>query len=357
MDPTSLDLNAEEGYLLSRIDGMTTVGALSLLTGFSHEKVGEILRKLESLGLLDAPGGQAAGESGPAEDTKSDATHEPSPFGDEAEKEAGPADTSCDQTAADGEWENEEESAGAIAGGEESEIQSSTHRRLYTESFKQMAVDARVARAGEEEGELLAALCFDPDPRVIRAVLENAQTGTVHARLIAAHHRTGTGLTHLGARAALVRDRQTQRLLFRNPQLPNSLFDKLMHPKRMADAYRLAISRDVTERVKSSARRSFRKKFASGTAEERVSLILTTEGRCLALLIGVPLDGRAASLLAGRPMHSTLLIQNLARWPATPPAVLVHLARQSVVRRTPSLRDMLVRHPNAPSQLKRGAVR
>ncbi|MFW5878230.1 MAG: hypothetical protein ACOCVR_00290 [Myxococcota bacterium] len=356
MDPRSLDLNGEEGYLLSRIDGMTTVGALSLLTGFSHDKVDEILRKLESLGLLDPQDGRAQGERGQTEDDRSADAREQARCGSELVQDARAGRARDDEVEAGlGSGEEEEISGGTGDGAAEARF--STHRRLYMESFKQMAVDGRVARAGEELADGLAALCFDPDPRVIRAVLDNAQAGTVHARLIAAHHRTGTGLTHLGARAALVRDRQTQRLLFRNPQLPDSLFEKLMHPKRMSDAYRLAISREVTERVKSSARRSFRKKFASGTAEERVSLILTTEGRCLALLIGVPLDGRAASLLASRPMHSTLLIQNLARWPATPPAVLVHLARQPVVRRTPALRDMLVRHPNAPSQLKRGAVR
>ena len=128
---------------------------------------------------------------------------------------------------------------------------------------------------------------------------------------------------------------------------------KIMAPKRMSDAYRLAISRDVTERVKTNARRVFRKKFSDGTSEEKVALILTTEGRCLPMLLGVPLDGRAASLLAGRPIHSTLLLQNLARWPATPPVVLVHLAKQPMARRNPALAEMLRRHPNAPSTLKR----
>ncbi len=122
----------------------------------------------------------------------------------------------------------------------------------------------------------------------------------------------------------------------------------------MGEVYVLCMSRETTDRVRSAAKKEFRSKFASGTAEERVSLILKCEGRCLVLLLGLALDAKAASLLCRRPLHSTLLVRNLARWPSTPPSVLHHMARQPMVKRNPALRNLILRHPNAPSRLKDG---
>jgi hypothetical protein len=187
---------------------------------------------------------------------------------------------------------------------------------------------------------------------VVTAVLENNHSGLEHARLLARHHRSSTGLDRLGDQPAFLRDRQVQRHLFRNPQLSERLLRRILQPQRMQSVYRLSLSRDTTDRVRRTTRKEFRKKFTGGTAEERVSLILKCEGRCLSQLIGLALDAKAAALLCRRPLHSTLLVRNLSRWPATPPQVLRHLARQPMVRRSPALRNAILRHPNAPSQLK-----
>ncbi len=190
--------------------------------------------------------------------------------------------------------------------------------------------------------------------KVASAILENPHVALQHARLIAQHHRTGIGLDQMGRRAEFLRDRQVQRYLYRNPQCGVGLLLRILNTQRMGDVYRLSVNRETTERVRSTARKEFRKKFSSGSAEERVRLIVKGEGRCLALLVGVALDGRAASLLCGRPLHSTLLIQNLARWPSTPPPLLQHMARQPPVLRSSALKNLIARHPNAPSQLKVG---
>ncbi len=49
----SLNLSAEEGFLLSRLDGVTSVDALTHMTGFSTEKVQQTLQKLSSHGAID----------------------------------------------------------------------------------------------------------------------------------------------------------------------------------------------------------------------------------------------------------------------------------------------------------------
>jgi len=45
-----------------------------------------------------------------------------------------------------------------------------------------------------------------------------------------------------------------------------------------------------------------------------------------------------------------LFIQNLARWSATPPALLTHLLKQPVVRQNIGLRKMLLKHRNVSSE-------
>lgn len=226
-------------------------------------------------------------------------------------------------------------------------------RRVFEEDFHPLDVDARVQLARNAEDADLRALCFDPSFRVVEAVLDNARSGLEHARLIAQHHRTSNGLDSLGQRAAFLRDSQVQRHLFRNPQLSPRLLRRIFQTRRMAEVYRLCLSRESTERVRAAARKELRQKFNAGTAEERVSLILRCEGRCLNLLLGLALGNRATALLAQRSFHSTLLIQNLARWPSTPPAVIQQMARAPMVQRSPMLRNLVARHPNAPSQLKR----
>jgi hypothetical protein len=108
----------------------------------------------------------------------------------------------------------------------------------------------------------------------------------------------------------------------------------------------------VAERHRATAREVLRTRFATASPEERVELILTTEGRVLASLSGLSLDGKAAALLCARTLSSTLLLENLARWPATPPNLVAHLLQQPLVRRMPNLQAALKRHPNCPGRVK-----
>jgi hypothetical protein len=269
------------------------------------------------------------------------ASHEDAPDDDDDDDDDDDEDN--DDASAD---EEEEEAP-------EEDERGRTWRQIFEEDLHPLDTDDRVKRALTASGVTLCAFCFDPNPRVIASVVQNHKVGLQHARLVAEHHRVSTGLDHLARRTTFVRDRQVQRFLFRNPQLSDRLFRRLIQPKRMSDLYRLTTNRDTTDRVRTNARKAFRQKFTQGTAEERVTLIIKCEGRCLQLLIGLGIDGRTTSLLCARPIHSTLLVQNLARWPATPPPVLVHLGKQPIVKRSPMLKNLLLRHPNVPAQLKR----
>jgi hypothetical protein len=208
--------------------------------------------------------------------------------------------------------------------------------------------DARGALASTAGEPELSALCFDPVPSVVRAVMENPRAGLAHARVIAAHHGNAVGLDALAEKAAMLQDAEVQRLLLRNPQTSAPLLQRLLSRRRLADVYNATQSRELPERNRTSAMQVLRRRFSEVSAEERVELILRTEGRALAALTGLALDGKSAALLCARPLTSVLIIENLARWPATPPPVILHLLKQPLLRQMPPLRALLKRHPNCP---------
>lgn len=134
----------------------------------------------------------------------------------------------------------------------------------------------------------------------------------------------------------------------RNPQTPAHLLRALLLKRRLPELYRAGHDREASERTRAAARELLRERFAKGSSEERADLVVITEGRALAALSGLSLDARTTALLCSRPFASTLLIENLARWPATPPTLVAHLLAQPTVQRSPQLRTLVKRHPNAP---------
>ena len=303
-----LPLTPEEGFVASRLDGATDLHGLSLVTGLSRDRVEAALEKLVSLGAV--PPREAPGDAEP---------EEKEPDGEEEEAEA-------------------------------AEDKAGTHRALFEGSLHALAAEERMARAKAADEPDLSALCYDPLPGVVQALLENPLFGPPQARLVAAHHRTAAGLEALASRAALAADSGVRRALLRNPVLPVALLRRLLGGRRLLEQHKLTVSRDVPEQTRRAAREVLRTRFASAEAEERVEVIVKTEGRCLASLTGLPVDGKTTALLCGRPYSSTLLVQNISRWAAAPPALIAHLLKQEIVRRAPALRLLLQRHPNAPSE-------
>jgi len=299
VDLTALPLTPEEGFVASRLDGNTDLHGLSLVTGLPPDRVEAALEKLVSLEAVSPPEG--------ADDDEPVTADEP----------------------------------------------ASTHRKLYETSLRQLAADQRAARARLAEEPELSAFCFDPLPAVVHALLENPSFGLAQARLIAAHHGTPAGLEALAARATFASDAGVRRSLLRNPLLPAGLLRRLYGGRRLLEQQKLVISREVPEQTRRVARELLRARFPVAEAEERVEVIVKTEGRCLAALAGLPVDGKTAALLCGRTYTSTLLVQNISRWAACPPALITHLMKQEIVRRSPALKGALQRHPNAPADSRR----
>jgi hypothetical protein len=328
-----LPLTPEEGFVLSRLDGATAVRHLPALTGLPAERIHAILARLVSQGAV-LPGPTAA----PA----------PQPPPTRARADAPPDEPSArhEEPLAPEEDEAPEDATVEIAAG--------NWRQLFERRLHPLPEDERASRARAAEDPELSAFCFDPVPAVIKSVLENMRVGLGHARLIARHHHSPVGLEALCGRAAFTQDAGVRRWLVRNPQLPSGLFRRLWSGRRLMEQYKVAMDRDVPEGTRRTAREVMRTRFNTAPAEERVELILNTEGRVLASLVGLAVDGKTAALLCGRTFRSPMLIQNIARWSAAPPALIAHLLKQEAVRRQPQLRLLLQRHPNAPADARRG---
>lgn len=351
----SLRLSPEEGFLLSRVDGATSVKELVALTGFDEGRVAGIVQRLAEQGALDT--GEPAAAPAPSR---------------MPEKQSG-ADRDAEALAAEREAREKEEEALAEAGAdganpdeepeqtkEEAENEArneADYRRIYMELYSQTSRDVRLKAAAEVSGAELLALCFDPDPQIIHALLTNPTAGLNHARLIAFHHHTQMGLEAISKRADFVRDAQVQRKLLRNQQLPITIFNKVMMPKSLLDTYKIAIDRDVPERTRGLVRETLRKKFLLAASDEKAALLWKTEARCLVVLVQVTLDMHTTNILCSKNNYSVIFIQNLARWPATPPALLAHLLKLNVIRRSPGLAKMILKHPNVPAEAKRNFIR
>jgi hypothetical protein len=227
------------------------------------------------------------------------------------------------------------------------------YRHLYETRYRDLEAGARENAARHASGSDLFALCLDPSPRVVAALLENSEFGLGHARALAQHHQTDRGLEILARRAQLLRDSHVQRRLLQNAQTPDVVLERVLRFKRMLDIYRMSVDRDLPERNRVRVRSRLRPYFTRAEPEDRAALVIKTEGRCLNSLAGCTFDSRTTQILCNLSTYSTLFIQNLARFSATPPMLIAKLLKSPSVQRQPQLRAMLVRHPNAGGEAKR----
>ena len=329
-------LSPEEGFVLSRLDAPLSVRELVALTGLDEGRIVEIVDRLATQGAVDLDRDAAApapARAAEVEDAETDA-----PNADEATAEG----LEDESDAA----ESPEDAERALAGSRE-------YQKIYEQVFRVMGRDERMVHAQNAEGSHLAALCLDPEPQVVAAILTNPRVGMEHARLIATHHRTHAGLDHVGRRNEFASDAQVQRRLLANPQLPDNVLRKIISPKLLTDVYKLAVNREIPERSRVMTREMLQKKFMLASADERTALIVRTEARCLVLLVNCALDARTIQMLTSKTTYTVLTIQNFARWSATPPALLAHFLKMPIVRQNVGLKKQLLKHRNVPAELKR----
>ena len=133
------------------------------------------------------------------------------------------------------------------------------------------------------------------------------------------------------------------------------MIKKLLGERPLPQLYQLVVNHDMPGATRSAARKHLSNSWARRNPNEKAELIIKTDGRCCALLVGQALDGKAAKILGARSVMSSMLIRNLARWPGTPASLLQQLFHQPAVKRDKSLEQILLRHPDLPAELKRDA--
>ena len=381
-DVRSLKLSAEEGFVLSRVDAPVSVRELVTMTGLAEERVVEIVGLLAEQGAVDVeraaeeglaiasdfdpdipvldPVLDLAPESDPLPDLERDASHDrdsaPVPAADTDPDSVSDADSDADADADSASDADADAASDADADADpdaDPEIGDREYRKIYESIYRHMSRDARAAAAQTVEGSHLVALCLDPEPMVVAAVMSNPKVGLEHARTIAFHHRTAAGLELCARRTDVMADSGVQRRLLRNPQLPETLLRKIVHSKPLLEVYRISIDRENPERSRVKVRELLRKKFTIATADERAALLIKTEGRALIILAGCPLDAHTTTILCGKTTYTVMFVQNIARFSAAPPALLSHLLKQPLVRRNFGLRKLLLQHRNTPAEAKK----
>lgn len=404
---SDLPLTPEEGFVLSRIDGRLSVKDLVALTGLEEDRVEQIVTKLASHGAVQLEGAESskrlpdvgsdphlpanqtslaelaaalgmdptsfAAQEAPAaveravdEQRVESRSNFPPPALDEeiptldpdihgvfeeeeaAAEEPLPDESSEQPVATD-------EAAAAVA--EEDDATSAAaernYRQLYQEKFHPLTTDARIAAARTSAGADLFALCLDPDPRIVAAILENHTVGLDHVRMMAFHHRTGTGLEMISRRQDWIRDLLVERRLLRNPMTPETVLSRIMTSKQLLQTYKIMVDREIPELTRTRVRGHFRKKWTTSPPEDRADLVFRTEGRPLVYMTGCTFDARTTQIICGKTIASMLMIQNFAKFPATPPGILAHCMKQPFVRKNPGIRKLLLQHPNMPGEVKR----
>jgi hypothetical protein len=236
---------------------------------------------------------------------------------------------------------------------EEGLQRESVYRARYAQKFAGLPLDERTKLARYAQNPDLIALAYDPSPSVIAAIFENTHLTLESMRIVAQHHLSAQGLDALSRARGALTDPLIRRRLLRNNHCSEALLRKLVALYRLLKLYQLLSDRDAPELVRTRTRGIFRARWSQTTAEERAELLISTEGRCLSVMAGLTFDAKLTALLCARPVVSTVFIQSVARFSASPPGLLAHLIKQPLVRRQSHLRALLAQHPNLPADAKR----
>lgn len=346
----SFELSAEQALVLACLEAGLGETDTCESTGLDAERLAVVVHDLQELHAFEAASEPSTGEDG-AQLSDDELPGGIEPWAGEAMPEG--TASSHDLLAPQYERDPGSNSSLPPRRSRPPPVDEVNFRRVYETRFRALEIGERKDVALHVAGPELFALCFDPAPEVIAALLDNLHFGLDHARVVALHHKTPAGLEILARRAQLLRDHHVQRRLLQNMQTPDHVLERILRLKRLLDVYRLSIDRDLPERNRMKVRSRLRPCFANAEPEERATLIIKTEGRCLMGLSGCTFDARTTQILCNQSFLSTLFIQNLARFSATPPVLIQKLLRSPTVQRQPQLRNLLLRHSNSGGDGKR----
>lgn len=340
-DHRAVKLTPEEGYVFSRLDRPVLRTEVAALVGMPPEKAEAIVTRLLAAGVLAVDGEAAApAAERPHSGSRAVAQDGATPPASPRRSRSAPAPEADDRPSCCGPL-RESEPPGSVP------AEALAARELYERSFRGLAPSARAAKAQHASGEELLALCHDPHPQVVLALLANAGFGPLHARIVAHFHQNATGLDLLARHGELLRDPDVQRALLGNPRLTPSLAERVHAAASLDALYQHASDPALPAEVRRALGPVLRARFGAATPRERADLVYWSEGKALAFVDGAPLDEETAAGLGRRAITSTELVIRLAAHPGTPRSLLVALDQQPLVAGRRDLRELIRRHPNA----------
>jgi hypothetical protein len=356
LDYSNLRLSSDEAYVLSRIDGVTSLDDLASLTGQSLDWIKEIVAQLIDQGAIDLD--SLPNKSRPARRKAKKDERIEHHFSEE--EIAFRVETSdglegvVDLAKLREDIRNQNETTAE-------EVQLEFHddsdiarfRQVFDAELAKMTREVRIDKAENASGDELCALCFDPSPKVIEAILDNPRTGPTHVALIVSHHQSAEGLNQLAKRPELCHHQQVWGKILGNKRCSDKLYLAILEVLSIVEVYDCCLDNELSTRARRNALQMLRKKFRHASPDECEEFIIATNGGCLSVLTGAHLSTKTIERLCRRTFDSSGLVHSLASFLTTPPKLIAHLFRQPVVQRSMTLKQLLKRHPQCPPQLKR----
>lgn len=184
-----------------------------------------------------------------------------------------------------------------------------------------------------DDGETLCALCHDPRPQVVIAVMDNPHSALVQARLIASHHHSSLGLEAVLKREDCAGDAVVRQSLLRNSAMQEAGLRRILGAFMLLHLFHAAVGHEAGEHAKGIAKAMFINRYRYSPPEAKVDLIFKTGGRCLDLLRGQPLDAAVVRLMLQREDFTPELRNKLERSSNVPPALKRHMSACLLKRR------------------------
>ena len=235
---------------------------------------------------------------------------------------------------------------------EKHQTKDAEHLRVYEQKIRGLSLAMKILLAQTASGDELSALCFEPNPKIIRIAIQNPSFGKRQAQLVAKHHHSGSGLEFLTSFPLLVSDAAVKSGLFKNSFSSEVVLRRCFGTLSLFDLNNLSAGHEATEKSTKLARLFLREKFDNSSPEQCADFIIRTEGRCLKYLTGVRINHETAKILSRHAFTSLLLVRNLLIFPGLPPEVLRGMTKSIFVWNHPEFRKRVLGHQNCPFDIK-----
>ena len=358
-DVRSAPLKPEEGFVLSRIDQPVYARDLAAMTGLPPDRIDRIVARLVEFGAVAIGVGdvpvrrsianlripQGHSESPPVPESVATGR------GRDSTAHLHPATAKPRAPSTARNSHQERAGSGIRARTSTPPPPTTAGLQLFEREFAKLSALERANRAQRADGDELVALCHDPHPQVIHALMANPRFSSRFARLVALYHRNPSGLELLARDRHLLADPMVQLCLLLNPHLTEPILERLTRRVTLGDLHRLGTDSRVPDDIRKAIVHKLRDRFNAADGEQRADLVYWSDGRALELLRGCTFDERTTSLLCRMTYTNPQLVRRLAAFQGTPSALLTALMNQAIVQECPELRSAIVAHPNAPRRI------